>query len=264
MKDDKKVGIRFGEEVAGRTIVGGRGTVRKTGKVSVPVGIEKVLYLAATDAAFRERLRTDREGVVTDRRLKLEEDEAGILRGVPDEQLLLMIQNIDPAKHGRRKFIRSVAACAASLAAGSVLVECGDDEETIIKGATVGAGEVRADVPDHVADAADTETDASHGMDAGGAGPDVPDLPDVSADVETTDAGDTVDIGVDAGQIHGIMPDASEEQDASDGGSPDHVEVDVDAGQSFGILPDSGEPDRVEVDYDGARPAGILPDGGDE
>ncbi|MBI5526881.1 MAG: hypothetical protein HY897_11155 [Deltaproteobacteria bacterium] len=206
MKEDKKVGVEFGEEVAGKTIVGGRGTVRKAGKVSVPVGIEKVLYLAATDTAFKGRLFGNRSAVLADPILKLDESERAILGGVPDEQLLVMVENIDPQKHGRRKFIRSVAACAASLAAGSVIVQCGDEVETVTKGATVGAGGVRADVPDDDPDAADTEMDVSHG----------------------------------------ILPDASEELDAAnggefDGGSPDQVEVDVDSGQSFGILPDAGE-----------------------
>jgi len=264
---DKKVGMEFGEEVAGRTIVGGRGTIRKSEKVSIPVGIEKVLYLAATDPAFKERLFRDRAGVLADPAMKIDESERAILSGVPDGQLLGMIQNIDPEKHGRRKFIRSVAACAASLVAGSVFVECGEEDK--VGGITPGfdAGGARPDVSEFGP------------VDAGGNRPDVPDWPDGSTDAETadaevTDGGDAVEVdddanafpdvhhGVDAG---GARPDVPEwPQDASDDTSPDHVEIDVDSGQSYGILPDAGEPDRVEVDLDGAQPAGIMPNGGEE
>lgn len=259
MKDDKKVGIQFGEEVAGRTIVGGRGTARKSGRVSVPVGIEKILYLAATDTEFRERLEHDREGVVSDPRLGLRGDEAAILRGVSAQQLAVMIDNIDPTKHGRRRFIQSVAACAASLAAGTVVVSCGDDVDTVTRGATGGT--------------IDSDVDISHGMDAGGDRPDVPEslpdaseVPDAAADA-STDVAQCCDA---AGTDSGIPDDG--DFDAPDADTPDHVEVEVDGSGSFGILPDtgdpdaadSGSPDRVEIDLDANQPAGILPDGGDE
>ncbi|MBI5526886.1 MAG: hypothetical protein HY897_11180 [Deltaproteobacteria bacterium] len=139
----KKTDIEFGEEVAGRTIVGGRGTAAKSGKVSVPVGIEKVLYLAATDPAFRERLRADRDAVISDAGIQLRRDEAAILRGVPDEQLSLMIENIDPAADGRRRFLKSVAACVAatSVVVGGAILSCEEDD-------TVDAGGTQPDLPD--------------------------------------------------------------------------------------------------------------------
>ena len=170
-------------------------------------------------------------------------------RNLKKGEVRVMIDSIDVERHGRRRFLRSVAACAAmtSATAGAALLSCGDDD-----GSNVAAGGVRPDVS----------------QDAGGNRPDVPEWPDGSTDAEVTDGGDTVESdsnsfpdvshGADAG---GNRPDVPE---WPDGGPSDHVEVDVDSGQSYGILPDSGEPDRVEIDLDGAQPAGIMPDGGDE
>ena len=183
-----KVGVQLGEEVAGRTIVGGRGKVRRTGRISVPVGIEKVLYLAAVTPAFRARLFANRQAALAASGLGLSEDEALILRSVPDEQLGIMIDNIDPRRHGQRKFIRSVAACAASVAAASALVQCEGEPS---------GGDLYIDAP-YLDDAGGARPDAYAQLDvyvpnvddAGGARPDVAEdardvveagLPDVAA-----------------------------------------------------------------------------------
>jgi hypothetical protein len=57
---DKKVDVRFGEEVVGRTIVGGRNHATASGTVAIPVGIEQAYVYSwrppalalAPDSAF--------------------------------------------------------------------------------------------------------------------------------------------------------------------------------------------------------------------
>ena len=48
------------EQDIGATIVGGQPSPRKPQRVTVPVGLERVLYLAAQDETFREELLRDR------------------------------------------------------------------------------------------------------------------------------------------------------------------------------------------------------------
>jgi hypothetical protein len=130
--EPKDVPVQFGEEVAGRTIVGGRNRSSEPKTMSIHVGIEKVLYLAATNPRFKERLLRAREETVADPALKLDEDEASILRDIPADQMALMIDRIDPdpVKHGGRRFIRAVATCAAALASSAILGGCGGADDT--------------------------------------------------------------------------------------------------------------------------------------
>jgi hypothetical protein len=126
----KKTDIEFGEEVAGRTIVGGRARRRKVRAQEVPIGVEKVLYLAATDAEFHGALLSDRGQALARGDLALSGAERAILESVPDEQLREMVGRIDPEAHGRRKFIRKVAAAAIGLAATTAVVEsCGEEDK---------------------------------------------------------------------------------------------------------------------------------------
>jgi hypothetical protein len=124
---DKKIDVRFGEEVAGRTIVGGRNHGSSSGTVAIPVGIEKVLYLAATDRPFKALLLSRPEETLKDPRLRLDDAERELLRAVPAGQLQTMIERIDPKAHGGRRFIRSVAACTAVLASSTALLGCDPD-----------------------------------------------------------------------------------------------------------------------------------------
>ncbi|MBI5526885.1 MAG: AgmX/PglI C-terminal domain-containing protein [Deltaproteobacteria bacterium] len=84
--------------------------------MKIPVGIEKVLYLAAVDKAFREALFADRSEALSRPGVNLLPDEAAVLKCIPDDRLQAMIAQIDPAAHGRR-FMQKVAACAVALAA---------------------------------------------------------------------------------------------------------------------------------------------------
>jgi len=94
----------------------------------VPVGVEKVLYLAATDEGFRQALMEDRARAVQQRGLSLRDSELALLAAVPDPQLRVAIDGMDttPRNVQRRTFMRVVAASAATVAAAEAL-GCSDD-----------------------------------------------------------------------------------------------------------------------------------------
>ncbi|MFH2007022.1 MAG: twin-arginine translocation signal domain-containing protein [bacterium] len=115
----------------GRGAVGGQPTEKGRGAgPKVSVGIERVLYLAATDGTFKAALLEDRAAALEDRELLLLPDEQAILVSVPDGALASMIRSIRPPDHGRRRFMKAVAA--ASVAGGVVGVTlssgCVDEE----------------------------------------------------------------------------------------------------------------------------------------
>ncbi len=95
------------------------------GTVTFPVGVEKALYLAASDRGFKAKLIGRREEALGDQRLKLDESERALLLAVPAEQLQAMIDRIDPKAHSGRGFLRSVAACTAVLVTTTATVSCG-------------------------------------------------------------------------------------------------------------------------------------------
>jgi outer membrane biosynthesis protein TonB len=112
-------------------------------QVKIPVGIEKVLYLAATDAGFREALFADRAEALGRPGVNLLPDEAAVLKCIPDDRLEMMIAQIDPSAHGKR-FMQKVAACAVALAATTAGAGC----EQRRNGGSVGNGEVQAQSSD--------------------------------------------------------------------------------------------------------------------
>jgi hypothetical protein len=113
----------------------------------VPIGIEKVLYLAASNEPFRTRLFEDRGEALAAARVRLTEVEKRTLLGVPRASLEAMIARISPERHGRRKFMKTVAAATVTLAASVGTEACIEAQP---------AG-IRSDIPDH--DVAET-TDA--------------------------------------------------------------------------------------------------------
>jgi hypothetical protein len=157
MKDDRD----FEEPTL--TIVGGQPSRRLVGgsigkrerfaqKLSVPVGLEKVLYLAARSRAVRERLLADRLGTIAGLGVTLRDSERAMLAAAPAAALEAMIDRIDASNPRRRKFMSLVAAAATSLAAGTAAMGCLPQEATIAGGAN------DADV--------DSDTDADAGQDA--------------------------------------------------------------------------------------------------
>jgi len=115
--------------------------------------VEKVLYMAATDDAFRQALMEDRARAVEQHGVSLRDSEMALLAAVPDQQLQVAIDGMDTSPHNvqRRTFMRVVAASAATVAAADVL-GCSDD------GVATG---IRPDTGDDANKAGDAGKDAN-------------------------------------------------------------------------------------------------------
>ncbi len=114
----------------GTTIVGGQpsGSPRKQVN-KIPVGIERVLYAAAMEPVFRERLLADREAAIQERGFPLRPSELAMLRLTPAEQLEAAIDSLDTSAPSleRRSFMRTVAASLVTLAAANTISACADE-----------------------------------------------------------------------------------------------------------------------------------------
>ncbi len=98
----------------------------------IPVGIERVLVVAAADEGFREALISgDRVAEAEARGLTLRRTERAMLQSVPEEQLTTYIRATDVSQRNvaRRSFLRTVAAGAAVVAAADTVAGCSDDSE---------------------------------------------------------------------------------------------------------------------------------------
>ena len=113
----------------------------------VPVGMERILYLAATDASFFQALLQDREAATAT--LGLRPSERAVLLAVPENQLRAAILGVDVSAGNlaRRAFMGAVAASAATVAAATTL-GCGDD---VSKG-------IRPDMPPSARDGGGKDT----------------------------------------------------------------------------------------------------------
>ncbi len=139
-------------------------------KISIPVGIEKVLYKAAIDPVFRDLLLVDRKKAVESQHMKLSPSEMTILGNVSGSALSIMIDRIKPRQHGRKKLMKAVAAAVVTLATGTAAIACDDAQPA---GITSDVSEETLDV-EEVMDVID------------GSRPDVPD--DVDLDDAPEDA----------------------------------------------------------------------------
>ena len=110
----------------------------------IPVGMERVLYLAATDRAFFAALFADRAAAVEAYGMVLRDTERSMLESIPVAQLRSAIAGLDssPKNLRRRTFMAAVAASAATVAAAGTL-GCGDDD--VSKG-------IRPDMPQQNSD----------------------------------------------------------------------------------------------------------------
>ncbi|MBI5536331.1 MAG: hypothetical protein HY898_26660 [Deltaproteobacteria bacterium] len=203
MKDEQ-------EKNPSMTIVGGQTQERNrsAGKVRVPVGVEKLLHLAARDSSFRERLLADPLSAAESVKVRLRSSEELMLRSVPPEALASMIAAINPDNPRGRRVMGLVAAAAASLAAGTALVACSDES-----------------------DSGSVELDAAQPMDAGGM------LSDTGIDGKVYPDG----ADADADAPGDANAEAADDADADAIVGDDVIELDgpqpMDAG---GILPDTG------------------------
>ena len=169
MADDGRFEIEEGREIVGRTIVGGRPRARLKRKVSIPIGIEKVLVRAAGDEAFHRALFADREQALSNAGYDLLGSERSILRSVPDAALASMVANIDLKAHTKRRFARGVAKVAFATAAMTAMVTAG--------AACTGAepDEPSQDAAEETVDAASIEVEET--MTSRGILPDIPPTP---------------------------------------------------------------------------------------
>lgn len=240
--------IEEGKEVVGKTIVGGRPRARRTRKLRIPIGIEKLLCRAAADGELKRGLLYDRTNVLKAPGLELSDDERAILASIPALTLETMIDRIDLQRHPKRTFMKGVVA-AAVLAAATTLVDCG------------GESQPAGIQPDDW----NTGNDAIEEM--------VPEAivqgiePD---DVYTAPDPDVVEM-IDTVATKGIAPDLIDTDDMSApvGIQPDVVETE-DMMAPTGIMPDVVETEEVAVDtgigpdvvdhQDAMAGTGILPD----
>ena len=114
--DHRDIQVQEDEEVAAKTIVGGRPLRRRKVKMNIPAGIEKTIYKASIDPQFRTRLFDDRMGAIRSCGFKLTDMERTMLGAIPDSRLSHIIAQVRPEKHGQRKFMKAVATAVVTLA----------------------------------------------------------------------------------------------------------------------------------------------------
>lgn len=116
-------------EAPRRTVERGRRSLS-----GVHVGVERVLYLAASESEFREALLVDPSAAVHGRGLELSDGELGLLRAIPAARLRQTILGLDlsPENVERRTFMRIAAAGAMTVAAGQAFA-CSDDVDTGVR-----------------------------------------------------------------------------------------------------------------------------------
>jgi hypothetical protein len=116
------------------TIVGGRPPEAKAGLPPVPIGLERLLRLAATDAAFAAELVKRRAAVAGVAGVELTRNEAAILAAIPAAQLEAMIARVPPPAPPRRDFLQMAAASAVVALGGAALASCDGCPMTMTRG----------------------------------------------------------------------------------------------------------------------------------
>ncbi len=249
MSDRDRFDVEEGQEVVRHTIVGGRPRARRKRRITIPIGLEKVLARAAGDPGFRRRLFEDRQAALAGLGWELVPSEAIILGAVPDGVLATLIDRIDLKQHAKRRFLKGIATAAfatAAMTSGVTCVGCGD---VATKG--IAPDDVQADVlgPSDVLDV--EETAPSRGI-----LPEV-DVPDVIKGIEP----DEVLLDPGPPPDAGILPEEVEAEEVMPAGilpeTPEVIDVTDDQPAVGGILPEVI--DEVEVDQ-GQNDGGVRPD----
>jgi len=106
------------------TIVGGRPPEAAGASFPVPVGLQRLLRLAAVEAAFLEELVVKRAEVAGPAGVELTPSERAILEAAPEEQLRAMARAVPPPEPTRRDFLRKTAATAVVLLGGAAIEGC--------------------------------------------------------------------------------------------------------------------------------------------
>jgi hypothetical protein len=121
---EKEFEVEEGQEVVRKTIVGGRPRSRRTHKIKIPIGIEKVLCRAATDTLFRRTLFEDRPRAIQAYGAELSDTEREVLTGIPGPMLQEMVGRIDVRQHGKSRLMRGVLAAAMLVSTAMVETGC--------------------------------------------------------------------------------------------------------------------------------------------
>jgi hypothetical protein len=164
----------------------------------VPIGLEKVLLLAAQDPAFKQRLLSQRLGALKERGLALRPSEQTVLRAVPEAQLRAAIERLDVSPYNveRRRFLGLVAASTALTASGAG----GCSEAVTPLGIRPGDWEIQP--RDQGQDRPVASPDAFVPPDRPVPPPDTAPPPRDAGSVDITD----LDTGLDASPTNGIRP----------------------------------------------------------
>ena len=88
--------LQEGDGLVRTTIVGGQPRKRPTIRMSIRVGLERVLYLASRDKGFRKALLNDREKALENAGLELSAGESAVLASVDGRALETMVNNVRP------------------------------------------------------------------------------------------------------------------------------------------------------------------------
>lgn len=109
----------------GVTIVGGRPMHRAVEVSELPIGLERVLTLAALDHGYRERLRADPLAAALEKGIELEAAEVELVRASTPAALAQMAERmVVPRDLTRGQFVKSVAASIVAMVAGQAFLLC--------------------------------------------------------------------------------------------------------------------------------------------
>ena len=242
-RDDRnEAELQEGDGLVRTTVVGGQPRKRPTIRMSIRVGLERVLYRAAVDRAFREAFLKDREGALQAAGMELSAGESAVLSSVDGDALATMIDNVKPEDRREHRFVKAVAATFVTLATGTASCNVWESQSAGIQPDDM----VGVDVTEPGADHGNVEVDVSE--------------PYPDEGISSKDA--LVDI--DAMVTQGIQPDHGyldtlAEPVISAGIPPDEdvfVEADVDHGTPAGggIQPGEDVPEGEEVEVEVTNP----------
>ena len=236
-RDRNNAELQEGDGLVRTTVVGGQPRKRPTIRMSIRVGLERVLYRASVDRAFRKALLKDREGALKAAGMELSSGEAAVLASVDRDALATLIDNVRPEARKDHRFVKAVAATFVTLATGTTACDIDSDNEPT-RGITTEVKEpypdmgVTTEVKEPYPDMGVT-TDVSIDFSAGDSGivEDVPEPfpdPGISSDFPVIDDTPAVDLDVsETSGSYGIQPDAVEvdvAQPMEDGSSADVIE----------------------------------------
>ena len=127
-KDGRNDSVEQARQAAKTTIVGGQPPGNERPLAEVPVGLERLLAMAAASEPLRRELLADRDRVMAASNVALTDTEQAVLRATPASQLEKMIAQVDTAlpQPERRQFLEQAAAALAILVGVGGVAACQD------------------------------------------------------------------------------------------------------------------------------------------